>query len=429
LCAILALAVLGGCTVHPDGEKEERQAALSAEPKPQMEFPANPTREDLVRFALLNNAEVEQDYCQWRSAIEQVPIDGTQATNLTLSLGTVLDEGKFARDRTTVSAANDPMTDIVLPPKLSTAAQRSLENARAAGVRFRKAQFELRRKVLSAYDDYALSSELVRLSQRDILLLKTTADITAARSQAGMAGQQDLLKARNELDLQQNDLESMQSQLPIQRAMLNALLNRPATADIPLPDHLPAPTPLNISDQDLLDQAAKTNPELTAMADEIRAKHEEIQLAKLQYYPDFSVSAGTDLAGMAQSLLGSVTVPILRYEALHAAVEQAQANLNAAEATRQQTQNDLAAQLIDDISTLRDADRQIALLQNTILPRARQAVDLARSSYQAGNASFLDLLDSQRTLIDLERLIANLNATRDKRMVEIESITAQNLPE
>jgi cobalt-zinc-cadmium efflux system outer membrane protein len=425
------VTLLAGCTVHPNGEREERQVALAAgkqfENPPSLQLCSRPTPDDLVHYALISNADLQQQYWQWRSAIEQVPIDGTQATNLAISLATTVNNGAFALDRTTVGAGNDPMTDIVLPPKLSTAARRSLENARAAGVRFRKAQFELRRKVLEAWDDYALSAELIRLGGTNINLLQITATNTEARNRAGLAGEQDVLKARNDLDMANNDLANLRAQLLIQQTALNALLNRPPTAAIPLPDSLPADRPIEASDQDLLDRAAKINPELIAEADEIRAKEQDLHFAKLQYYPDFSLSASTDLQGMAQSLLGQFTVPIIRYEALHAAVAQAQANLRAAEAQRRQAGNDLAAELIDDIATLHDAERQIELMGQTILPRARQAVALTRAAYETGGASFLDLLDSQRSLIELERLAANLRIIRDKRAIEIEAIDASTL--
>jgi len=205
------------------------------------------------------------------------------------------------------------------------------------------------------------------------------------------------------------------------------LLNRPPAAAIPFPASLPEVRAISATDQDILDSAAKANPELIALADEIRARHEEIHLAKLQYYPDISVAASTDLKGMAQTLLGQFTVPIMRYEALHAAVEQAEANLHSAEAMRRQTGNDLAAQLVDDIATVRDSDRQLDLLKDFLLPRATQEVELSRTAYQAGNATLLDLLDSQRSLIDLKRLQANLQTTRDQRVAEIEAIDARGL--
>jgi len=425
----LTLTVLTGCTVHPQGERAERQAALAEgkvyEPPRDHSavspLPDRPSSEDLVRFALQNNGDVEKAYWEWRSAIEQIPQDGTQPTNLALSLGTVLNNGSFSRERTTISAFNDPMADIVWPEKLTVAAQRALEAARAAGQRFQKAKLDLRAKVLDAYYDYVLNANLIRLEESNAALLATTANTLAARNQTGNGGQLDLLKARNELDLARNDIASMKSQTPALLAALNATLNRKIREPIQL-SATPEPDRTIVEDDAaLLAMAAERNPELSAIARDIAANGQSIRLAKLQYHPDFSLSAGTDLAGVSQSLSGMLTVPLLRYEAINAAVTQAEANLRATESARRQLSGDLAARVILNITLTRDANRQLVLLRQTILPRAKQAVDVARSSYEAGQTSLLDLLDSQRSLIALERLIANLTAVEQKHIAALET--------
>ena len=433
--AVISILVLTGCTVHPLGEQRERRAALRAgaaftKPVEQRQvppLPANPTPEDLVHRALLASPELEQRYWEWRSAIEQIPQDGTQAANLSLSGSTSITRGRMSFDTTTLNLGNDPMADILLPTKLSAAAQRALENARAAGLRFRKAQFELRGKVLSAYADYALTAELIRLEQSNAQLLQSTVMVVGARNEAGAAGQQELLKSRNELDLSRNDLSSMQAQLPAQRAALNALLDRPPDAPIPIPGQMPEARAALQDDGQVLKLVAERNPELAALAQDVAARKQSLALARLQYLPDFSISVGTDLGGIAQSLAGMVTVPLLRHQAIDAAVAQAEANLRSTQALRRQVSNDFGAQVILDLSIIRDADRQLDLFQHTILPRARQAVTVSRAAYEAGRSSLLDLLDAQKSLIAIERLVAHLQATREQRLDDLEAHSGQML--
>src|SRR5438876_210197 len=84
--------------------------------------------------------------------------------------------------------------------------------AGGAGWRFRKAQLDVRAKVLSAYADYALSAELLRLERANAQLLETTALVVEAKNRAGAGGgQHDLLKARTELDLSRNDIAAMEA--------------------------------------------------------------------------------------------------------------------------------------------------------------------------------------------------------------------------
>lgn len=436
LLVCLALAtLLVGCTVHPPGERDER-AAASRMGKPYEKpielrevllLPDNPTPDQLVECALINNADLEQRYWTWRAAIEQIPEDGTQTAALNLSAGTTITRGRTDWGSSTVALSNDPMTDIKGPGKLDVAARQTLENARAAGRRFVKAKYDLRSKVLGGYYDYALNAELIRIEQSNEQLLEITANTTAARNRAGAAGQQDLLKANNELDLARNEIANLQSQLPGERAGINALLSRPAETSLPVPTELPPVRAIAYQDAQLVDLAAKQNPELAAVADEIRGRRDGIRLAQLQYVPDLNLSAGTDLTGVTQSLLGQLTSPIFRYEALNAAIAQAGANLRVSEAVRRQTGNDLAAQVIGDITSLRDADRQLELFEQTILPRARQVVDIGRSAYENGRASLLDLLESQRSQIALQRLVANLRTLREKRRADLEAITTLDL--
>jgi len=90
---------------------------------------------------------------------------------------------------------------------------------------------------------------------------------------------------------------------------------------------------------------------------------------------------------------------------------------------RRQTGNDLNAQVVMDVTTLRDADRQLELLRKTVLPRSRRIVELVRTEYESGQATLLDLLDGERSLIEIERLIANLRVTQARRLSDLEAVT------
>ncbi|HVT90823.1 MAG TPA: TolC family protein [Tepidisphaeraceae bacterium] len=424
---IAILLLVAGCTSHPAGEKEERARAMQMEAIDRPVLPENPTVEDLVNYALLSNAELDRQYWDWRSAIEQIPQDGTQPTNVAIAGGVPIMEGSTSFKKSSVTLSNDPMADILWPSKPTLAAKQALEMAKAAGVRFVKTRYEIRAKVLAAYFDYASTAELIRLEQRNGQLLQTMVTSTEARNRAGSASQIDVLKSSNELDMSRNDLASMQAQLPAQLAALNALLNRAPDAAVPLPAELPAVHRIEKSDADLLALAAKQNPELIALAHEVETRNQGIEIAKLQYLPDFSASISTDMAGMAQNLMGMITVPFLKYEAINAAVAQARANLRAAQAMRRQEVHNLNAEILMDITTVRDADRQLELFDQTILPRLQRMVEVSRTAYENGQSSLLDFLDSQRSLIAIQRLVVNLRTGREKSLANLEAATASVL--
>ncbi len=429
------VAALAGCTVHPAGERAVIQVIQEAgkpydrpfESRELPPLPNAPSSDQLVTYALLSNADVEQSYWQWKSALEQVPQEGTQKTNLMITYSSMISNGTTAASMNALGAGSDPMNNIVLPDKLRTAATVALENARAAGLRFDKARFELRNKVLSAYYDYVLTAEFVRLEKNNVDLLTMITQVTQARVGAGAGMEQDVFRTNNELDMSKNELAILEAKLPQQRAILNALLNREPDAPLDPPATLPASREIPGDGADLLALTAQNNPELQALAREAVAKADAIRRAKQEYWPDFSVNVSTDLAGVTQSLMGSVMLPVLRYQAIDAGIRQAQANLHASEAMRRQASHDLASRVVVDLAMLHDAQRQVELYEKTLLPRANSVVAASQRTYAAGQSSMLDLLDAQRSLIALKRMLAELKLTRERQIADLEAAAALGL--
>jgi outer membrane protein, heavy metal efflux system len=426
------LLVASGCTIHPDGEKQERQIA-GREGKPfikqvKLTLPSNPTADELVKYALLSSPELEQRYWEWRSAIEQIPQDGTQQTNLVLSAGAPITHGSTAFNRTTVTVANDPMADIVWPSKLGTAAHKALENAKAAGYRFQKDKYELRQRVLDTYYDYVLAAELLKLNRADAQILDTMATISENSIGAGMSTQSDAIKTRNEADLLVNQITQDTANLSKYEAAINSVIGRDPAADLS-PDTAMLSVGKTVYDQSQLLQAvADRNPELAAVARESAGQGDAIHLAKLQYLPDFSLSISTDLAGNVQNLLGSLTAPFLRYEAINAAVAQAEANLRASNALRRQTQLDLQNRVLADVAFLTGAEKMSLLLETVILPRTRENVEIIRSSYQSGGNTTQDLFDAQRSVLAIQRLVIQLKVDIQRQNADLESAIAKPIP-
>ena len=62
----------------------------------------------------------------------------------------------------------------------------------------------------------------------------------------------------------------------------------------------------------------------------------------------------------------------------------------------------LRAELEHAAFLLDDAARQVALYRDTLLPRAREGLEVTRTAYRSGSASVLDLIDSERALLEFE---------------------------
>jgi outer membrane protein TolC len=427
--AAAVLLALAGCALQPAGEQAERRNAAEAG-RPYTDtivlpiLPENPTPEDYLHFAFLRNADLHTRYWKWRATIERVSKDSSWP-NVAVPFSVMFSRGSMMLwDRTTLGLSNDPMSDIPFPTKLSTAGREALEQARAAGLRFEAAKFQLQGKVLSAYDDLALLAESLRIQRENTELLQLMARLAATRTQTGAGAQQELLRAQSALDLAENDLENLKAQIAPDSAKLNALLGRPATDPVPLPASLPPLRPLPLADADLIRLGSERNPELQALAREVAGRKEALDLAKQAYIPDFGLSASVT-GSIAQTLGGMLVLPT-RIEAIRAGVAEAQANLKAANSARTQYERDLAASFVLNLYLLRNDDRQIKLFDETIIPRARQTIEAAQSSYSTGKTPLADLVEAERALLSARLVAAQLRVERDKALIAIESDSAMD---
>ena len=70
----------------------------------------------------------------------------------------------------------------------------------------------------------------------------------------------------------------------------------------------------------------------------------------------------------------------------------------------------------------RESTRLLTLLQNSLLPKAQQSLEVARSGYATGTTDFIDLIDAQRTLLEFR--LAEVEA-RIKRELALADLSLQ----
>jgi len=422
--AILLTALISGCALRPAGERYQR-ASLDVAGRPWVEgtsladLPERPTLDDYLLRAFLSNAEIQARYWEWRSAVERIPQESSWP-RVAVPLSVMFTrENMRLWDRTTLGIGNDPMSNIPFPTKLATAGRIALEDARAAAARFENAKFLLQYRVRSTYYDLALLAESIRIRNEEIALLEMITRQTAARVASGTATQADLLRAQTNLLSARNEVQDLEARVPGLAAKLNALVGRPSTAPVPLPESLPAPRSLPVDDDKLIAIAAERSNELAALAHEVAGRREALDLARQAYLPDFSLEAS--IQGSIQSMVGGMIALPTRIEAIRAGIAQARADLAASEAARTQYERDLAASLIVNLYILRNDERQVRLFEDTILPWAQQTIAVAQTAYANDRMSFSDLLEAHRALLEARLFVAELRIEREKALAAIET--------
>jgi len=430
----LLFLTLTSCVLAPAGYDEERKRADSAgepyeKPAAERNLPSlgePATWRELLHRAFLANGELEAAYFEWRAALERVEIAaGWPNTNLMPSFSYMFSDGSMkAWDRSTVSFGFDPSESLQLPVKTRKAAEVALAEAKSAAERFRATKFDLQRRVLDAWLDLELAEEATRIAHSDLGLLRIVSSTAAPRVQAG-GPQRDLVRAELEVREAENRVRNAEARARSSRARLNGMLARRADAPLVLERGLPEPRSLPSQDFELLAIGVDANPELAALAREVAGREDALELARLMYLPDFNPFAGFT-GGVSQVVGVAVMLPTTLPE-IRGGIAEARAKLAEARAVERQTRLDRAAGFLAALIVLRNSEREAALFEHGVLPAAELLADTTRQSYAAGSAGLLELVEAQRTLLDVRLVLAEARIERERRVAEIEQLAGVDL--
>ena len=431
--AVVGIAALvgggGGCSLEPKETEAERARAAEAgnafeKPFDKRDLPALSTQpgwREVLQRAFLANGDLEAVYFDWKASLARVKeAAGYPNTNVTLSYSYLFSAEKMKSwDRTTLGVGFDPAMSLQWPGKVQEAAKAALEDARAKGKRFEAAKFALQQKVLTTWLDYAWLGERIRIQNENVDLLKMLVDTAQQRLRAGGA-QQDLFKAQTEYEMARSELASLQSEQRATRAMLNGMIGRGAEETLLPPETLPNPRPMTADDARLIASAVDNNPELAALAHDVAGRSDALELARMAYIPD--VTPQLSISGSISQMLGAMATLPTNLVKIRGSIQEGEDMVRGAEATLRQARGERAASFVATLYALRDNERQVALFRETILPKATRVLASCHAAYSSGTIPFSDLIDSQRTVLEARRVIAEAQIGREKRLAELEAL-------
>jgi len=282
----------------------------------------------------------------------------------------------------------------------------------------------------TAFYDYALYWKYERIYTENLELLKKFSRIAETRYAVNQGTQGDAIKAQVELSKALNLLITVQQEKETAAARLNILRNSPPDTALAEPEPLevkPAASDYKALEKETL---AK-NPYLAAMAYRRKASDKKVSLARAEYAPDFMLSwrrRGSDDAAMngTYDVSLGLTVP-LWFNKQASMGREARAERDMSLAEYDAAKNALLLELKEAAVKLDYYARLIDLYGSTVLPQAEQSLKAAESGYQAGKSDFLDLVDSNRTLLEAKREYYEYSAGYASWLARLKSLTGENL--
>jgi outer membrane protein TolC len=158
--------------------------------------------------------------------------------------------------------------------------------------------------------------------------------------------------------------------------------------------------------------ALQERPEAEALRRTRQRADRQQALARRSLWPDLTVGLryidiqpadlGPTMTGRDALVLSfGVNVPLWR-DKQRAQVEEAKLEARRAETQLEALRLEIQTRLKTLRQQLQRQQRQLALLQDRLIPQAQTALEASLSSYSTGQTDFLDVLDAERTLFQLQ---------------------------
>lgn len=282
-----------------------------------------------------------------------------------------------------------------------------------------------------AFYDYAYLNKATEITNQNITLLKKLEAIIGEKVKAG-GDYQQLLKIQVELEKGEDSLNTLVRERHRQTAKLSALLNRNNNQLLPWPI-LMEPTHFKTIECDLIDTLRESNPAIKMLEHQNLAQEYKIKLAKLKQLPDVTIGFNYFETGQAISpntpgsgkdpygVTFSINIPIW-FSKNMALTREARADKRAVNYMLCEKINELESRLTSSMEHYNESLERIKLYKSSLLPKARHALAIMEDSYIAGRSEILDLIDSQRILLELELVFWRAIADAKKAEISIQTL-------
>lgn len=429
----------GSSRAQPEmGGRVAPAEASAAQARPEEALPelsSDSTPEEFVRYALLRSAQVASAHQRWAAATER-PAQARALPDPRLSVGVFLDE---VETRTGPQQARIGVQQTF--PWMGKLADREDAASRAAMAAWREleaARLAVTERVRSALHDLAYLDAATRITDEHLGLLRSFEEVVRARYRVGAGSHPELIRVQVELGQMEDRLAQLRAMRPSFVAELNAALNREASAPIgpvaPAPGLVATTTP-----EALIAAARRSNPGLLAIDERVGEERALAEVARKDGLPDVTLGLDYTFTGEAMNssipesgddpimLTVGINVPLWR-EKYEAGVREAVARRLALAYEREDAANRLGASIARAWFEHIDADRRVRLFRLTLTPKAEESLRASLAGFRAGETSFLDLLDTERTLLEFAVAAERARADRGKALARLDMLVGEPTP-
>lgn len=304
-------------------------------------------------------------------------------------------------------------------------AESDVDQARAnlANVRL-----EVQVRVRKAFDDLLLVQDELRIHADHVGLARQAIEAARIKYAVGSVPQQDMLKAQVALTALAAHMIRFTRDEGVAQARLNALLGRDPAAPLTVQGKHAVLDPLpSIATMEAA--ALASRPDLVAAQAAAERSHREQALVKKAYVPDFTVSAGYMVMPSGSDMRntymveGSMNLPWLNRHKHDAEIAEATARATEQDAELTALDNTARGQIGEALVEAQAAQRMALFYHDQLRPQAEATLKSSVIAYENNQTSFLNLLDSQMAVIEIDVDWVQAVGDFDERLADLELAT------
>ncbi|MBI1750686.1 MAG: TolC family protein [Acidobacteria bacterium] len=323
------------------------------------------------------------------------------------------------------------MQEIPYPGKRDLRGKIAAKEADAEIPNVEAARRRVRAEVKLAYYELWGVGKALEITGKNKELLEKLARIAEERYKLGKGLQQDVLRAQVEVTRIRQRQTLLEQRRRTLEAQIASLLLRSADTPLgPLPAEM-AKSGLPYSFEELIGKGVENSPEIRRQEQLIEQSRLATDLARKEFYPDFSVSWDYQnrTSGMPEmyGLRFTMNLPFFNKGRRYAAVNEASETQASARQMREAVRTALVFQVKEQFLAARASDELLTLYSKAIVPQSALALESSLTAYQVGALDFLSMLTNFITVLDYETSYYEELARYQQALARLEELTGIDL--
>jgi multidrug efflux system outer membrane protein len=451
----IGIACLAGCSMAPNYTRSEApvpqawpsgpayRSSVSQAQEPEAvklkweQFFVNPQLRRLISMALENNRDlrvaalnVERSRAQYRiQRADQLPsINANGGASMERTPSDLSSSGEAITSHSYTLSLGVSSYEVDLFGRVRSLKDQTLEQFLSSEEAMRSVRISLVAEVANNYLTLAADQERLKLAKETLESQQASYGLIRSRFSVGASSELDLRQAQTSVDSARVDVARYTSQVAQDENLLALTVGAPVPAEL-LPSGFEAVGILRELSSGVPSEVLQRRPDIMEAEHLLKGANANIGAARAAFFPRITLntSIGTSsdqLTGLfspgsfAWGFAPQFTLPIFDYG-------RNKANLTVAERDRdiylaqyekaiQSAFREVADALAINGTVMEQREAQRSLVQAT-----SESYRLSQARYKGGISSYLDVLDSQRSLYSAQQSLISVNLSRLSNMVTL----------